>query len=146
MYDNEQWCKWEFMPGFENKYELRSIKDDRLLTYDQYAFVIELVELKQNKKIHVIFDGFVDMYQSTQIDYRSDRLSQIKKNSAGEFDLKWPLYKSENSELSKWLYEESGWLVDFNCEYFSYKHFVIVSATCVIDVIVQFEPKIEFID
>lgn len=139
MHNSEQWLKWNPVFNVLSRYEFQS------MTHTSDSITIILFDPDKNKKIKIVFDGFVDAYQYVDIRYQAERLNEIEKKYGKEFFNKWTFFKVINSDLRRWLNEESLGIIDYFFTHNSYMHFAFVTSTCVIDVIAGYEPKIEFI-
>ena len=133
----ETWHKW--LPEAQNlskKYVITLIED--IIG----EFNIYLYDEKSDKKIRVNFYESTDIFRRTNIGFRSTELKQISDEQGEAFFSDWTFFKISNSEYVRELFEEScGMLNAAHCI-----HFVIVGDNCIVDVITDHEPKIEFIE
>ena len=136
MSEKEIWHKWEpLVNGLSKKYIIKSV-DNVIGEYNIYLY-----DNEKNKTIRVNFYESTAISRRTNIKYRSAELNKLAAEHGKEFYEEWTFFKISNSAYVRELVEESyGMLNPAYCI-----HFVIVGSNCIVDVITDHDPKIEFI-
>ena len=132
----EQWIKWEPLQGLSEKYYIDCIVDSI------EDFSVLLSDYNNEKKIKIIFKNSVDAYRSTDESYRLKTINDLDKEHGLDFYVKWSFFKVLNSDYIKWLSQESFKISDYS----SFTHFSIVAADSILDIVTNYEPRIEFIN
>lgn len=132
MSSEEKWIKWK--PNIELTKQCYA----KTLTDNLNGFEIILVESENSKKIKIKYENSVEAYRNTNESLRLKLFPILIEQQAG----KWTFFKVINSPYLKWLFEESEEIIDFlNCT-----HFAFITYDSIIDVVANYEPKIEFIN
>lgn len=137
MLKEEIWHKW--LPNAENlskKYSVAAV-DDIIGEFNIYLY-----DEKSSKKICVNFYDSTDISRRTNIFFRSAELELISLRNGENFFKDWSFFKISDSKFIQDLVKESYGML--NAAYSI--HFVIVGSNCVVDVVTNYEPKIEFIE
>lgn len=136
MNEKEIWHKWEpSVSGLSKKYSIKSIEDIigecNIYLYDN----------EKNDVVRVNFYESTDILRRTNTNYRSAELNRLSTEYGESFFKEWTFFKISNSQYTRDLVEESYGMLD--AAYCT--HFVFVGSNCIVDVITDHEPKIEFI-
>ena len=134
---NEQWTKWVPITGLAQKYYIDSISDNIK------EFSILLSEYyDRKKKIKIIFENSVDAYRSTDESFRLTTMEKLGQKYGRSFYGDWTFFKVTNSSYIQWLCDES-----YASSYTSsFIHFSFIAGDSILDVVTNYEPKIEVIN
>ena len=133
----EQWIRWEPISGLADKYEIESISD----TFDRFTVILS--DLKdEEKKVKVTFEGSVDAYRAVNESFRLKTFSELHEKYGVDFYGWWTFFKVADSEYLKWLSEQSYGISDA----YSMIHFSFFGVETVLDVLTNYEPKVELIE
>jgi|SaaInlStandDraft_4_1057021.scaffolds.fasta_scaffold204313_1 hypothetical protein len=132
----EKWISWNPIDNFSYEYSIDSIIDD----VDSFRITLTDIKDKTNK-IQIIFDDSIYSYRSTDESYRRNTIKFMEE----EVDCSKGLFFKviENSEYLAWLVRESGEVVKVDIESNSLIHFVFVDSESFLDVVANYEPRIE---
>ena len=133
----EQWTRWEPIQGLAKKYCIDSIIDDTK------GFSILLSEYyDEKKKARVVFENSVDAYRSTNESFRLSILYDLSGKHGNEFYAGWTFFKVTNSLYIQWLFEQSYG----TSESLNFIHFSFISDDSILDVVTNYEPRVELIN
>ena len=126
----EEWRKWEVENVPKGEYEIMKIVQDIDGTR---------IEMEDDVNTIQVIYGFV---LGIRIFDEGTRLKTIMetqhKHSDRGFFVNWPFYKVEDSELKKWIVEESYKIY----EHHECMHIAIVTPNDVVDILSTYEPTI----
>lgn len=135
MNEKEIWNRWETsVPGLSKKYVLKSIED--IIG----EFNLYLYDDEKKNIVRINFYESTAISRRTNIKYRLAELERLAAEHGKEFYEDWTFFKISNSEYVRDLVEESYGML--NAKYCI--HFVFIASNCIVDVITDHEPKIEF--
>lgn len=130
----EQWERWEPISGLANKYYIDSIIDEAR------GFKVILSESDdETKKILVLFEDSIDAYRNTDESFRLKIIHDLDQKYGTDFYGDWTFFKVTNSTYIQWLSEQSYGTSDYQ----SFVHFSFITADSILDVITNYEPKVE---
>ena len=135
-----KWTKWKPLSVLDNKYYIKSIKDDE----DGFEIILAYYENKPEKerdKIKVIFSGPIESYRYCDEHCRLALLRKLDEKYGNGFYVKWRYFTVEDSEYLKWLNKESDGIT----EHLGVKHYVFIDNDCILDVVAAYKPEFEFI-
>ena len=134
--NKEKWTSWNPIDNFSYKFYIDAIADDS----KSLRITLTDIEDKTNK-IQIIFDGTVHSYRVTNESFRRSTIKFMDE----EVDCSKGLFFKviDNSEYFEWLVKESGEVVKVDIESNSLIHFVFVDSDSFIDVVANYEPRIE---
>jgi len=132
----EKWTRWEPINNLSKKYYVE------LITDDYYGFKILLSDAKNaDKKVEILFRDSVDIYRRTNETFVLLTLKSLNDTYGIDFYGNWSFFKIENSEYLDWIKKQSYEI----SESLNFKHFCILGADDMIDVIANYEPKVSHI-
>ncbi|MGB8467511.1 MAG: hypothetical protein WCE21_00755 [Candidatus Babeliales bacterium] len=131
---SEQWVKWEPIERLEQKYSLGSIEER------EEELNIVLLHRETNAKAKVSFANSVDSYRRGNMQCK-DKLLYTLNNKYGGASYNWAFFKVNNSQYVYWLFHNSTDRMNDH----KWKHFSFILTGCVLDVVAQYEPKVEII-
>ena len=137
----EEWFKWMPSNALSNKYELKLFKD----LPGEYVCLVLYDSIKMHT-VKIIFEGWIDVYQCTDIKYKDRKLAEIENKYGPDFIKHWSFFKVKNSDFKAWGNEESLGLIDLFFSDSNYAQYTFVTTNFIIDVITGCEPKIEVIE
>jgi hypothetical protein len=133
---SEKWTKWKPIKGLAPNYYIDSVID----TID--GFKIELSPSRdKNQKVLVLFSNSVDSYRSVDESFVGNILYQLSEQYGKDFFHKWTFFKVTDSYFLKWLSQQS----DGISEYRPLMHFSFIAIDSIVDVICDYEPKVELL-
>lgn len=135
----EQWTRWEPLQDLGKKYDLDYIID----SYKGGLKFVFSAHQETEKKVEVHFEEGVDAYRIADEEFQHDILVKLREAYNKEFYEGWTFFRVTNSRYLHWLEEEEG-PGSFGPDWF--KHFCFITSNRVIDVAVNYEPNVRFID
>lgn len=134
---NEQWIKWEPIPGLAGTYDIEKLCDD-LNGYE----IILVHALDKNKKVRLSWKKSIHSCTRTDKVFAYDTLASIDKKYGFEFHKNWSFFIVEGSEYLQRLSEESCTLSD---QFYGVIHFALITSDSIVDIIPTYEPKVVWI-
>ena len=132
----EQWTRWEPVIGLARKYDIETIYNNN------DGLTITLMDVKNNKsKVHMIFTGRLISYRWADETYMDYRVQNLFRDYGSEFFCEWTFFKVTDSEYSKYISKTSGTISDYT----PYIHFAFFTEESIFEVLVMYEPEIEFV-
>ena len=133
----EKWTQWKPIEGLASKYYIKSVSDEI------EGFKIILVPLKpKQSSIEILFKDGVDSYLRIDESFRQKLIHEIDKEYGLEFYKNWTLFKVSNSRYLSWLSDQSyEW-----SNVYDFIHFSLIASDSTIDIVVNYEPEVKFIE
>ncbi|MGC2310232.1 MAG: hypothetical protein WA432_01265 [Candidatus Babeliaceae bacterium] len=131
----EKWIQWQPIPNLMKKYYIDSISD----TFD--GFIILLSDENNKSNVRVMFENSIDAYRSTDESFRLKTIHDLGQYYGSSFYTQWTFFKVINSEYLHWLSEQSYKITDT----LSFIHFSFIAADSILDVVTNYEPRVELI-
>lgn len=127
----ENWVKWNPINIPEGEF----IITDYIQNKNGTKFILD----NGNSVVIILFDGIIPIVRSSMEGIRMRTWGDVQQKYDDKFFFrKWFLYKVENSELAKWVEEEScGFYLSHQLT-----HYCIVTSEEIVDILSSFEPKI----
>lgn len=132
----EEWMQWFPIDGLSPRYSIieivQDLKNFRILLAD---------ESDSDKKLRVVFENSIDVYRLTDEGYRLNLLGTLDKQYGTSFYAEWSFFKVKNSRYIRWIERES-------CGFFDpegYIHFVFIDSNNILEIVVNYEPRFEFV-
>lgn len=133
---NEQWIKWQPIPGLEGQYSLEELCEGI------HGFEIILINSKdRTKKIRVLWKNWVESFAKLQGDLVTETKTFLDEQYGAGFHESWSFFMVEDSAYLKKLSEESGILSDS----YDVIHFALITPDSIIHIIPTCEPKVSWI-
>lgn len=135
---SEKWIRWEPIKNLARKYYIESIAES---IEDPFKVILSDAGNK-GKNVLISFSNGVRAYRSTDKPYALDTIHFLVKTYDKDFYVDWAFFKIENSEYLKWLSEKSCGISDYQ----HLIHFCILAADSIVDIAVDYEPTITFLE
>jgi len=132
----EQWTRWNPANNLAKKYYLDSI-------FDNIAELkITLLEENNKKnKVIITFKYPASSYRETKKIFKDKLIYDLNQKYGKNFCDEWAFFKVDNSNYIKWLSEQSCGIYDD----VPFVHYSLITTNSILDLIDQWEPKIEII-
>lgn len=134
---NEQWIKWEPIPGLEGKYDIERLCDD-LSGYE----IILVNSQDKYKKVRLNWKNSIQSCTRTDKIFTCEIIASIDRKYGFEFHKNWSFFIVENSNHLKRLSEESCTLSD--C-FYGVMHFALITQDSIVDIIPTYGPEASWI-
>ena len=132
----EKYIYWKISDIVADDYSVKTIVYGR----EGIAILLESLEDREKDIIRLNFGASIDLYRVCDEGVRQKLYEQLDSFLGPE----WPMYGRrflvENSQLIKWIQEESGYLKDFDL-----KHFVLMNNDSVFDIVTRCITEIEYL-
>jgi len=133
----EKWTRWEPIAGLANNYFLAAINNDNRglnILFSQYQ--------ASTKNLNFSFDSSVQALRLSDEAFRLKTMYQLDELYGSDFYSSWTFFKIENSLYIAWLSDQSCGIIDS----VNVHHISCFTDNIILDIVVNYEPKISFIE
>ena len=133
----EKWIQWKPIEGLASKYYIKSVSDEI------EGFKLILMPLKSKEaSIEILFKDGVYSYLRIDESFRAKLIHNLNEEYGLDFYKNWTFFQIDNSRYVSWLSDESyEWSKVYNLI-----HFSLIAADSTVDIIVNYEPEVKFIE